>query len=770
MQSLEPPRTDAVRLEPEQRSALTRLGGALRLAAFVAALGSILATFLLVTGLINVQLTERSAILLVAATAGVALVLAAVVLFDLWRLFAQLRRGQAGARLHLRIVGLFTMIAAVPAILIAIVASITLERGLNPWFSGALRELVTNSGTIAQGYQQQLCQNVGREMRLMAEDLDRAKRVGLYDQDRATFKSFVTSRATMLGFPFAVILKADGTVIERADTRSAEEPLPPREQDFRDAETSEQPCMLTSRHVGALIRIPSFEGGFLHVARQVDQQAIAFGQVAEQAVEQYRLLDAQRENVQRAFAIMYAIITLMLLLSAIWLGIAFADRLVAPIRRLINATDAVAAGNLYVQVPIQKSEGDIGHLGRTFNNMIAEIRGQQNRIVSASETLDRRRQFTEAVLSGVSVGVIGLDDAGRIAIANPVAETILGAALAGRRLGEVSGEIDQIFQEARRSRTGNLQRQANVTAGGRERTLFIRVTSEKAAAERRGYVITLDDISDLVTAQRTSAWADVARRIAHEIKNPLTPIQLSAERIKRKYGRVILQDREIFDQCTDTIIRQVDDIRRMVDEFSSFARMPKPQPEREDLVQTLRHTLFLMRVGNPAIAFSDNLPPTPVQARFDRRLIGQAVQNVLKNGVEGIAARQDPAAAPGSIALWLTADGASGLAIDIIDNGVGFPTENRQRLLEPYMTTREGGTGLGLPIVAKIFEEHGGGIELLDNPDGGPGARVRLRLAVDGPADGGGSPHAGGSRSEAHKIDEAADDRPAAMEAGKVTP
>jgi two-component system, NtrC family, nitrogen regulation sensor histidine kinase NtrY len=738
--------------------------------ALAAAGVSILATFLIVTGLVDVRLSQRKAIALVAATAAVAIALAVVVLVDLVRLVRRFIQGQAAARLHLRIVGLFTLIAAVPAILIAIVASITLERGLNPWFSGALRDLVVNSGTIAQGYQQQLCQNVGREMKLMAEDIDRAKRVGLYDQDRTVFRSFVTSRATMLGFPYAVLMQADGTVVEKAETRSAEEPMPPREQDFADAATAEPPCMLTARHVGALIKVPAFDNVYLFVARQVDQQAIAFGQVADQAVEQYRLLDAQRGNVQRAFAIMYAIITLMLLLSAIWLGIAFADKLVAPIRRLITATDAVAAGNLYVQVPTQRSEGDIGHLGRTFNNMIAEIRGQQNRIVSASEALDRRRQFTEAVLSGVSVGVMGLDDGGRIAIANPGAEDILGADLAGRQLAEVAPEIDQLFQEARRSRSGTVQRQLNMSAGGRERTLFARVTSEKAAAERRGFVVTIDDISELVTAQRTSAWADVARRIAHEIKNPLTPIQLSAERIRRKYGRVIVQDREVFDQCTDTIVRQVDDIRRMVDEFSSFARMPKPQPERDDLVETLRQTLFMMRVGNPGIAFADNLPAAPFMARFDRRLVGQAVQNVLKNGVEGIAARQAAEPGGGRIALGLYDDGAGKAVIDIVDDGVGFPAENRQRLLEPYMTTRQGGTGLGLPIVAKIFEEHGGGIELLDAPDGGRGAMVRLSLAVDGPPQADEAPEAAGTPAEAAKA--AAADKPTMqrdMTAGKVT-
>ncbi|MGL4637606.1 MAG: ATP-binding protein [Beijerinckiaceae bacterium] len=709
----------------------SRLLGIVRVGAFVLAVASLIATFALMSGSIDVQLTQARLFRLVVGTSLVAVLLFGVVLIDVFRLFRERKRGQAGARLHTRIVGLFTLVAAVPTILIAIIASITLERGLNPWFSGALKELVTNSGTIAQGYQQQLCQNVGREMRLMAEDIDRAKRVGVYDQNRTVFKNFLTTRAITLGFPFAVVMTAEGTIIERADTRSPEEPLPPREQDFKEAATPEPPCLISSRHVGALISLPAFEGGFLFVARQVDQRAVAFGRVAEQAEEQYTLLDTQRGNVQRAFAIMFAIITLMLLLSAIWIGLAFADRLVAPIRRLITATDAVAAGNLYVQVPIQKSEGDIGRLGSTFNNMIAEIRGQQNRLMTASDALDRRRQFTEAVLSGVSVGVLGLGDDGIIAISNPVAEKILGQSLTDKRLADIAPEIDTLFQEARAGRARTLQRQIEVLRNGHETTLFVRVTSEQSAADMRGFVITLDDISELVTAQRTSAWADVARRIAHEIKNPLTPIQLSAERIRRKYGRHIVEDREIFDQCTDTIIRQVDDIRRMVDEFSSFARMPKPTVEREDIVDVLRQSLFMMRVAHPAIDFSDNLPQQPMPVQFDRRLVGQAVQNILKNASEGIEAKGDVGGTDKRIRLELSKAANDHLVIDVSDNGVGFPSENRQRLLEPYMTTREGGTGLGLAIVAKIFEEHGGGIQLLDNPDGSGGAMVRMTLDPD---------------------------------------
>jgi two-component system nitrogen regulation sensor histidine kinase NtrY len=714
-------------------SILSRLVAVLRVAAFALAVASIVVTFLLVTGLVDIPLTQRRVAFLVIGTSGVAAMLLVVVVVDLIRLLRQWRQGLAGARLHIRIVGLFTLIAAVPAILIAVVASVTLERGLSPWFSGALRELVTNADTIAQGYQQQLCQNVGREMKLMAEDIENAKRTGLYDQNRSVFQTFLTTRAVMLGFPFAVMMTQDGTIIDRAQTHSTDEVLPPREQDFRDAATPEPPCLLTSRFVGALIRLPSFDGQFLYVARRVDQRAIAFAQVAEVAVEQYRLLDQQRVNVQRAFAIMYAIITLMLLLSAIWIGLAFANRLVQPIRRLINATDAVSAGNLYVQVPIQRSEGDIGRLGQTFNAMIAEIRTQQNRLVATSDALDRRRQFTEAVLSGVSAGVLGLSDSGRIAIANPVADRILGGALFGRMLADVAPAVHALFEEAKTSRSRTLQRQIEMNRGGRDMTLFVRVTSEQAVAGDRGYVVTLDDITDLVTAQRTSAWADVARRIAHEIKNPLTPIQLSAERIKRKYGRTITEDRAVFDQCTETIIRQVDDIRRMVDEFSSFARMPKPAPERDDLVDVLRQTLFMMRVAHPEIDFRDNLPEGPLYAKFDRRLIGQAVQNILKNAAEGIAAHlASPQAEPGyrGLILLVLTVGADGMiAIDVVDNGIGFPKENRQRLLEPYMTTRDGGTGLGLAIVAKIFEEHGGDIALLDSPTGERGARVRMRLA-----------------------------------------
>ncbi|WP_244543149.1 PAS domain-containing sensor histidine kinase [Bosea sp. CRIB-10] len=711
------------------------------------ALVSALTTFLVLSGATPVAPVHEVVVGVFVINGLLILLLLIIVAFEAAVLIRARRRGVAAAGLHVRIVSLFSIVAALPAVLVAIIATATLERGLEPWFSDRMRDVIFKSVEVADAYTTGQCRSLGREIRLLSDDLGRAKTA--YDADRRWFENFLTARATALGLPVVWIMKPPDEILVRANIDVLRDPHKPNPEAFDDAQSSPEPiCVLpsTGRVFGALMKLPTYDGAFLYVAREVDPLAVEFPAVARGAAVEYLGIDARRKGVQIAFASMYALISVILLLSAIWLGLNFANGLVAPIRRMIHATDQVSSGNFYVQVPIRRAEGDLAHLGETFNKMTAELRRQRDGLVTASEVIDRRRRFTETVLSGVSSGVLGIDEDGHVTISNRSAETLLGAG--GRLLGEpvarVVPEIAGFVAEALTNRQRLSSTQVAITRGGRDRMVNIRATREGEGAGA-GLVVTLDDISDLVSAQRTAAWADVARRIAHEIKNPLTPIQLSAERIRRKFGRVIVDDREIFDQCTATIVRQVEDIRRMVDEFSSFARMPKPSPARDDIVETARQVTFLMRVGNPEIDISDNLPETPVMAHFDRRLISQALTNVIKNATEAIQAVPAEERGKGRIEIGFERTQDGRIVIDILDNGKGLPADQRQKLLEPYMTTRDGGTGLGLAIVGKILEDHGGGIELLDRPDGTRGAQIRLWFIETGP------PPAGEDRSETGK-------------------
>jgi two-component system, NtrC family, nitrogen regulation sensor histidine kinase NtrY len=411
----------------------------------------------------------------------------------------------------------------------------------------------------------------------------------------------------------------------------------------------------------------------------------------------------------------------------------FANRLVAPIRELITATDQVSAGDLGARVEVDRAHGDLARLGDGFNKMTTELDQQQKSLIEASRVNEERRAFTEAVLAGVPAAVIGVDGEGAISVVNRSAEALLRSggreSAVGLNAEDAGPELAPILRDAADIYPRALQTQLTIKRGAAERTYNVRVTSAKGAEDRPNFVVTLDDITDLVAAQRSSAWADVARRIAHEIKNPLTPIQLSAERLKRKYGRVVTQDRDVFDQCIDTIVRQVDDIKRMVDEFSSFARMPKARLQPDDLCECVRQAAFLMRVGHADVDVIEELPAPSLIAKFDKRLLSQALQNIIKNAIEGVAAREpQDAQEKGVVRIVLNARGDEA-EIDVIDNGKGFPATNRHLLLEPYMTTRADGTGLGLPIVAKIIEDHGGRLELLDAPQG-RGACVRLIIPL----------------------------------------
>lgn len=709
------------------------LSGRLGLIAVVLALLVATTSFLIFSEYTPVRTTPSVVLGLFIANVITILALAALVVLEAWMLFRSWRAGVAGARLHVRIVGLFSIIAALPVILMALVGSITLDRSLNPAFMQDVRGFVENTIEAATLYREAQCRSLLQETRLTAQDLDSAK--AFLTVDRAILRDYFASRAKFLGFTAAALVKPDGTMIERANTAAGLGALgtaiiKPSPQDFIDAKRNEPLCLLLDgeRTFVALRPVSLFPDTYLYAARPVDSFTVEFPKQAKQLVVRYDAFDRHRTSISIAFATMYVSIALIMLLSATWLGLSFANGLIDPIRRLINATDQVASGNLFTQVRIEQSEGDLAHLGETFNKMTSELRLQQNRLVAASTLIDERRIFTEAVLSGVPVAVIGVDPEDKITTLNPSAENLIGEheegaePVVGQTFERVMPEIASILREARLSQHRLFQGQAPLTRGGRDRLYNVRVTSEPSAKADKSVVVTLDDITDVLDAQRAAAWGDVARRIAHEIKNPLTPIQLSAERIKRKYGKLITTDREVFDQCTETIVRQVDDIKRMVDEFSSFARMPKATLEKDDLSECVRRVLFLMRVGHTEIEFSERLPDRPVIIKFDRRLISQALTNIIKNATEGIAACDFPGA-KGRITVAMTVGDT--VEIDIIDNGKGFPKEQRHRLLEPYMTTRAEGTGLGLPIVAKIMEDHGGGLDLLDAPSG-QGACVHL--------------------------------------------
>lgn len=702
------------------------------------ALLSAFVTFVVLADLTPISPTHYVVVTLLLVNAVTVVLLLGIIVREIWQVVQARRSGRAAARLHVRIVGLFSIIAAAPAIMVAIVASVTLDRGLDRLFSTRTRSAVENALIVAEAYLRDNAQTVRSDIMVMAFDIARTKTV--FDQDPDKLRQFLTFQASVRGLGAAIVIDKDLNVIARANVNINQTfALPPRDALAHIADKEPQIVLLPdANYVAAIVRLDQFNDYFLYVTRLLDPRVVPQLQATRASVTEYAALEARRVGVQVAFALMYTVIALIVLLSAVWIGFNFANRLVAPIRRLIGAANAISTGNLYVRVPVRQAEGDLAQLGETFNRMTQELRSQRDDIMHARDLIDSRRRFTEAVLAGASAGVIGVDSNGNVSILNRSAEKLIGRTeneALGQPLTEVLPELAGTMAAVQTGAPA--QDQITISRNNRERNLSVRVTSEQSVDSDRGYVVTLDDITELVAAQRTSAWADVARRIAHEIKNPLTPIQLSAERLRRKYGKMITEDRAVFEQCTDTIVRQVDDIRRMVDEFSHFARMPKPVLAVEDVADAVRQTVFLMRVGNSEIDINTEITEDPMPARFDRRLISQALTNLIKNATEAIAAVPPGELGKGTIQVYAARDEGD-IVIDIVDNGVGLPKENRNRLLEPYVTTREKGTGLGLAIVGRIVEEHGGTIELRDAAEKKPGQRgawVRVRFAVAGKVD-----------------------------------
>jgi two-component system nitrogen regulation sensor histidine kinase NtrY len=718
-------------------------GGPLRrfLAPFAVGLAllSTFLTFVVLTGLTRIQPTPEVVISFLLINTATILLLVGIIIREVWQVVQARRRGRAAARLHVQIVSLFSIIAVLPAVLVSLVANVTIDRGFDRLFSGPTREVIQNSVIIARAYMQEHAQLIRGDILGMANDLNHAR--PLYDQDRRTFLELLTASAASRDLPGAMLIDKDDNILEKAQTGTRLSFAPPPADFLNNVKETEPEIAVLpeENYVGAVIRLRAFSDTFLYVARLLDPRVVAQLKQTEASAAEYAEIESRRLGIQVNFALMFAVIALTILTASILIGLNFANWLVAPIRRLMSAANVVSTGDLHVQVPVHRSEGDLAQLGETFNKMTQELRTQRDELVNASDLIDSRRRFIEAVLSSASAGIIGVDASGSVGILNRSAEKLIGHAESetlGRPLSDVLPELDDMMKTAREGTQRLVQGQITISRDGHERNLSVRVSAEQTSQSRDSYIITLDDITELVSAQRTSAWGDVARRIAHEIKNPLTPIQLSAERIRRKFGKVITEDKAVFEQCTDTIVRQVDDIRRMVDEFSRFARMPKPVIEGEDVADTVRQAVFLMRVGHPDIDIEAEIKDEPLRAQFDRRLISQALTNIIKNATEAIEAVPAETLGKGRIDVIAARDNDD-IVIDVIDNGIGLPKVSRARLLEPYVTTREKGTGLGLAIVGRVLEDHGGRIELNDAGDFRPGSRgawMRLRFAISGHA------------------------------------
>ena len=710
----------------------------------IGALIAVVATYLILTGSTPIEQNSRSVrVYLIIVDAFFLLALMALVVGQLVRMWV-VRRTTAGARLHGRLVTIFSLVAVIPVVLTAGVAAITINLAMDAWFNSGVRSVVDNSIALAEAYQRDQRNVIRSDAELMAFDFGTSFGGGLVDSapsGQEKIKEFLRVQLTRRQLPGGAVYNASLEQVAVVTSGLVEiTPLTDTERD--DALTGVTSITITPDGARAVTRLDQFGNLFLVVVREVNKELVEYQQSTSEAARNYQRLQQDRDSVQTSFALMYGIVALLILFAAIWIGLGVANRIVTPIGRLIGASERVSQGDLAARVMLADDDDELASLGRAFNRMTAQLQSQRNELVESHRLAEQRRNFTEAVLSGVSAGVVGLDGEGRADVLNRSALSLLSANrddIIGHKLAEAVPEVEALVTQAINGTEARAQGHIDIMRGGKTRSFTVTVTRERASESERGYVVTFDDITDLIMAQRTSAWADVARRIAHEIKNPLTPIQLSAERLRRKYKKEIATDPEVFEQCTQTIIRQVGDIGRMVDEFSSFARMPQPVMKDEDIGELIRHSVFLQRVAQPQITFALLTPDEPVDVECDGRLVSQALTNVLKNAGEAVRAKfgregdeEQQLSEGGRIEIRLVQD-AMRVAIEVIDNGVGLPKEDRNRLTEPYVTKRAKGTGLGLAIVKKIMEDHKGALELEDAPSkdetGAPresGAMVRL--------------------------------------------
>ncbi len=666
--------------------------------------------------------------------------LGTVVTHRLYSILRRKRNNLAGSKLQVRMISVFTLLAVAPAMLVAMFAAAFFYFGVEAWFSNHVRTSLNESLEVAQAYLEEHKQVLRADVLSMGNDLNR--QAALLSQDPVRLTEAVSAQAYLRNLTEVIIFDGSGKILARSGLTFALT-FEPITDDMRAKARQGDVVLIvsdTGDRVRALTRLDNFVDTYLFVGRPVEPKVLAHMAMTQQAVSEYKELEGKRSGLQVTIGLIFVVVALLLLLAAVWFGLNFAMRLTKPIANLISAVDRVRGGDLSARVSESSKDSDdeIELLARAFNRMTSQIQAQRSDLIDANRQLDFRRRFSEAVLSGVSAGVIGLDRGGRINLMNASAAAFFGiddkSLFNGQEIAALAPEIQKVLDRMPKG-AGLHSAQVEIRRPHKPtRTILVRISSELAETETKGYVVTFDDVSDLLSAQRMAAWADVARRIAHEIKNPLTPIQLSAERLRRKYGKEVISDPEVFQTCTDTIVRHVDDIGRMVDEFSAFARMPSPVIKQHELKEIVRQAIFLQSNSRSDISYVQDIPHTACVAECDSRQIAQALTNLMKNAAEAIDARTSPLNGQlekGQIVVTLSCLEKE-VCVAVEDNGRGLPVEERNMLTEPYVTTRSKGTGLGLAIVKKIMEDHSGRLELDDRKGGG--AIVKMLWPISQPS------------------------------------
>ncbi len=729
------------------------LGKAATLIVAAVALALGIATFAILSRGMSLAQRPHVELLLFVGNSVALLLLAIILIGRLARVVHERRSGTAGSRLHVRLVMLFGVVAVTPTIVVGAFAAVFFHFGIQVWFSDRIRTALEEAVQGSQAYLEERKDGLRNEAAALSNALQDS--LVLLSPDRSALSSALQELVDTHGINDAAVfdprtgavigsgsqllglgLTGIGVSIPTQSELLLVRPGQPAVLDSGDGQT-----------VRAVSDIPNSGGLMLVISRNVDPVILERARHTQSVVMDYERQDRNRSALQLTFVLIFVLVALLVLAAAALIGLVLANQIARPVGLLILAAERVREGDLAVRVPEAERDDEVAGLSRAFNRMTGQLFAQRRELMSAYGQIDERRRFTEAVLSGVSAGVIGLDAQQRIELPNRAASTLLDTDLVqavGEKLVDVVPEFGALLQQAggepERARTAEVQHGAS----NAKRTLLVRIGPEMRGAVTEGYVVTFDDITELQSAQRKAAWADVARRIAHEIKNPLTPIQLSAERLKRRFLREITTDPDTFSQCADTIVRHVGDIGRMVDEFSAFARMPQPMIRPEDLSRIVREALILQKSAHPEILYTTSIPDRGPIVACDRRLIGQALTNLLQNAADGIAMRARPdAEAPvaasqdGVLAepvqigtIWLRIEETERYwRVVVADDGAGLPAEDRQKLMEPYVTHKPKGTGLGLAIVKKIMEDHGGSV-MLDDRDAGTGAIATLLLPV----------------------------------------